>query len=215
MKNTEKPSRYLGALSLAAAAALALSACTPAGESADETTTPVEQETVASTPAEDTGSPTPAQSPSSDDDDNDDGDDQAVGEEKFEDVIKTAEAAVSGGKVIDYEYDPNDGAKTYEVDVVDGNNVRHELDIDADATTITEQEQDDTLDGDDLKEFQGAKIGIVDAVKAAREKAGADAVVDEVELEWENNKSVWEVKFKPDDGGTKVKVDAETGEVIS
>lgn len=210
MKNTEKPSRYLGALSLAAAAALALSACSSGNTPADDASTPAEQNTVTSTPAENTGSPTTEQSPT-----NGGGDDQSVGEEKFEDVIKTAEAAVSGGKVIDYEYDPKDGAKTYEVDVVDGNNTKHELDIDADATTITEQEQDDALDGDDLKEFQGAKIGIVEAVKAAREKAGADAVVDEVELEWENNKSVWEVKFKPDDSGTKVKVDAETGEVIS
>lgn len=216
MKNTEKPARYLGALSIAAAVALALSACSSNGSTADTDSTPADQGPVASTPAEKADTPVAQSSESATETQSATGDDdQAVGKDKFEDVIKTAEAAISGGKVIDYEYDPDDGPDTYEVDVVDGNNVKHELDIDEDATTVTNKEKDDTLSGDDLKEFKGAKVGIVDAVKGARGQAGVDSVVDEVELEWENNKSVWEVKFASADGDTEVKVDAGTGKLIS
>lgn len=213
MDNNAKSSRFVGALSLAAAAALALSACATDNNATESPSPTNDTASVAASPTETT---TDDQSPTTEDTQTATADDnQATGDDKFEDVIKVAEGEVSGSKAIDYEFDEGDGPDAYEIDVVDGNNVKHEIDIDVDGSTVTKNEQDDTLDGDDLKEFEGATVSIVDAVKAARSEAGASAVVDEVELEWEDNKSVWEVKFKDGTTETKVKVDAGSGDVIS
>ena len=211
-QNRKQP-RWVAALGLAAAGALALSACTTEAEtSADHSDDRPTQEQVEPTteadrePLDDDNEGT-EQDPGQDG--QGEGGDATAVEERFETVIQTAEEAVEG-HAIDYDMD-DDG---YEVDVIDSNNTKHELDISSDGTTVENQEEDGPLEDDDLTKWESATVPMVDAVANARNQGPDGAVVDEVELDEDDGSVYWEVTLTQNGNDTELRVDATTGDAV-
>ena len=131
------------------------------------------------------------------------------GDPVFSAAIATAEATVEGSRAIDYDVDEDDDKIEVQVVVDD---IEHELDLSADGSRVLSEEQDDTLDGDDLAEVREATVPITDAVAAALDQQ--PGTVEEVELDREDGVLRWEVEIRTDSGSTDVHVDATTGDII-
>ncbi|MDQ0208993.1 PepSY domain-containing protein [Alkalicoccobacillus murimartini] len=125
-----------------------------------------------------------------------------------QDAKKIAEDFI-GGKVTDIEKDTDDGVVYYEVEV-DLNGEDYDLDI------LEENGQIIDADGNLLRTdaSSSAAISQEDAEAAAKEAVSMDTVI-KTDLEIENGQYVYEVEFNVNGDGEDVKVNGETGEIIS
>ncbi|MBN6768097.1 PepSY domain-containing protein [Micrococcus luteus] len=108
--------------------------------------------------------------------------------------------------------DADDDDRTWEVDVVVGEEVK-ELDVTADGD-ITETDRES--DPEDVQKAKEAEVTAQQALDTARE--GRDGVtLDEMDLDDDNGTLHWEVGFDREDGsdGPEVEIDATSGEVLT
>lgn len=108
--------------------------------------------------------------------------------------------------------DADDDDRTWEVDVVVGEEVK-ELDVTADGD-ITETDRES--DPEDVQKAKEAEVTAQQALDTARE--GRDGVtLDEKDLDDDNGTLHWEVGFDREDGsdGPEVEIDATSGEVLT
>ena len=125
-----------------------------------------------------------------------------------QDAVAKAEDFL-GGVITDIEKDTDDGVVYYEVEVkLDG----QEFDLDI----LEESGQIIDVDGNLLgtDAANGAAINQEDAETAAKEAVHLDDVI-KTELEIENGQYVYEVEFNVNGEGEDVKVNGETGEILS
>lgn len=116
----------------------------------------------------------------------------------------------AGGIIVAVDADDDD--RTWEVDVVVGEEVK-ELDVTADGD-ITETDRES--DPEDVQKAKEAEVTAQQALDTARE--GRDGVtLDEMDLDDDNGTLHWEVGFDREDGsdGPEVEIDATSGEVLT
>ena len=116
----------------------------------------------------------------------------------------------AGGIIVAVDADDDD--RTWEVDVVVGEEVK-ELDVTADGD-ITETDRES--DPEDVQKAKEAEVTAQQALDTARE--GRDGVtLDEMDLDDDNGTLQWEVGFDREDGsdGPEVEIDATSGEVLT
>lgn len=121
-------------------------------------------------------------------------------------AIALAEAEVPGGRATELDWSDDD---SWEVEVIVGDR-KHEFDISADGTTITERDEDDA-DSDDVDRLASATVSLTEAIQTAM--AAVPGEFDDADLSTEDGVVVWEINLDdPDD--VEVYVDASSGEVI-
>lgn len=124
-------------------------------------------------------------------------------------AIGTAQSEV-GGEAIEIDFDDDN---EWEVKVVqDGQST--EVTLPADGGSVTEQDDPDSLDSDDQREFDAAQISLADALTTATEEHPGN--IDDAELETEDGTVVYKVDLYvgADNSELSVYVDAANGEII-
>lgn len=222
------------ALSLAAVAALGLSACAP--DDGEDTTEDagqaeeMEQQTEQATPTEDATAEDGAaaeteeataeeETPTEDATDEDTATDEATatdegtaeggsgGDHPVYQAVEAALAEYDGGVITHFE-DNTDDDGYVEVDVYDGE-TEWELEIDSESFEIIDTEEDG-IDGDDREEAEAVEIEISEAIQSAESEGGAEP--DEGELDTEDGTVVWQIEL---DNDTEVDIDVTNGEVVN
>lgn len=124
-------------------------------------------------------------------------------------AIATAESAANGTA---YEIDDEDDDQTWEVDVMVGER-SVEVKVSADGNTVVSQSDDDDDDADDRARLSRATVPLAQAIEIAlREVPGT---LDDVELDDEDGRDVWEVKIDtPDNDDVKVYVSITDGAIV-
>lgn len=123
-------------------------------------------------------------------------------------AIATA-AQTAGGTA--YELDDADDDGQWEVDVLVGDR-NHEITVAADGQTVLSREEDDA-DTEDRNRVQQAQITIEQAIEAALAEVPGN--LDDVELDDDNGRAVWEVTVDTSDmQDVEVYVDIVSGDVV-
>ncbi|GAA1171349.1 hypothetical protein [Nesterenkonia xinjiangensis] len=215
---TLSPATITG-LSVAALAALALTACGPDdtldtsgdGEPNSTVTIGTEDEDAAddaqgeadeTDPAEDADA-TAEEDPAEEDEPSASGEDHPL-----YGGLETVQAEYPDGVVFEVESDDD----RYEWHIsVDG--IERELHTEKASGEIVHTEDDDAPDSDDLREIDAIEIDIAEAFQTAEEHAGdpAGAFVDEAQLDTEGGDVVWDIEL---DNGREIAVDVTSAEVI-
>lgn len=171
-------SRKLTTAALALGAGLFLSAC---AETDDTATTQKDNETETATTQETGATETTATTEQ-------DGDAQ-TGDDPVFAAIDAALAAYSDGIVV--TVDREDDSETYDIDVVQGEQVL-ELEVGADGTVREDEREGD--DDDDVAKAQAATVTAADAIRQALEQH-PDGVLDEAELDEDDGVLRWEINL--------------------
>jgi uncharacterized membrane protein YkoI len=131
------------------------------------------------------------------------------------DVETAAETAL--GEVDGTIFSVDGDVEGWDVTVVTADGSEHEVDLSADATSVTrtrvEDAGDDPDDAAERERLLGVSVDHLAAMEAARGEV--QGTVTGVDLSEDNGTATWEVTFDeetPDE--TTVEVDAETGEVL-
>ncbi|MEU3847747.1 PepSY domain-containing protein [Micrococcus terreus] len=199
---TAKPLLFTGTGVLALAL---LTGCSTAAD--DPATTPTPEQATTSAPAEaesttpaadESGTPADEQQPN------------AGGNDPVFDAIAAVTAEHADGFIVSIDRDDRD--EHYEIDVVVGEQVL-DLKVGLDGT-ITEDEQDS--DDDDIQKAQQATVDAETALKRAFESRAEGLTVDDVELDEDDDRLVWEIDFDDADGkdSDEVVIDAQDGSVV-
>ncbi|WOO97796.1 PepSY domain-containing protein [Micrococcus terreus] len=199
---TAKPLLFTGTGVLALAL---LTGCSTAAD--DPATTPAPEQATTSAPAEaesttpatdESGTPADEQQPN------------AGGNDPVFDAIAAVTAEHGDGFIVSIDRDDRD--EHYEIDVVVGEQVL-DLKVGLDGT-ITEDEQDS--DDDDIQKAQQATVDAETALKRAFESRAEGLTVDDVELDEDDDRLVWEIDFDDADGkdSDEVVIDAQDGSVV-
>ncbi|MCT2089849.1 PepSY domain-containing protein [Micrococcus terreus] len=199
---TAKPLLFTGTGVLALAL---LTGCSTAAD--DPATTPAPEQATTSAPAEaesttpatdESGTPADEQQPN------------AGGNDPVFDAIAAVTAEHGDGFIVSIDRDDRD--EHYEIDVVVGEQVL-DLEVGLDGT-ITEDEQDS--DDDDIQKAQQATVDAETALKRAFESRAEGLTVDDVELDEDDDRLVWEIDFDDADGkdSDEVVIDAQDGSVV-
>ena len=199
---TAKPLLFTGTGVLALAL---LTGCSTAAD--DPATTPAPEQATTSAPAEaesttpatdESGTPADEQQPN------------AGGNDPVFDAIAAVTAEHADGFIVSIDRDDRD--ENYEIDVVVGEQVL-DLKVGLDGT-ITEDEQDS--DDDDIQKAQQATVDAETALKRAFESRAEGLTVDDVELDEDDDRLVWEIDFDDADGkdSDEVVIDAQDGSVV-
>lgn len=199
---TAKPLLFTGTGVLALAL---LTGCSTAAD--DPATTPAPEQATTSAPAEaesatpatdESGTPADEQQPN------------AGGNDPVFDAIAAVTAEHGDGFIVSIDRDDHD--EHYEIDVVVGEQVL-DLKVGLDGT-ITEDEQDS--DDDDIQKAQQATVDAETALKRAFESRAEGLTVDDVELDEDDDRLVWEIDFDDADGkdSDEVVIDAQDGSVV-
>lgn len=199
---TAKPLLFTGTGVLALAL---LTGCSTAAD--DPATTPAPEQATTSAPAEaesttpaadESGTPADEQQPN------------AGGNDPVFDAIAAVTAEHADGFIVSIDRDDRD--EHYEIDVVVGEQVL-DLKVGLDGT-ITEDEQDS--DDDDIQKAQQATVDAETALKRAFESRAEGLTVDDVELDEDDDRLVWEIDFDDADGkdSDEVVIDAQDGSVV-
>ncbi|MGO1193457.1 MAG: PepSY domain-containing protein [Nesterenkonia sp.] len=216
-------------LSVAAVAALGLSACSPddtedGGQAEDVQTQETSEETseeTDQTTAEATETVTEESTASEDAATTDDtaGDDTATadvtstadagsgGDHPVYQAVEAALAEYDGGVITQFE-DNTDDDGYVEVYVYDGE-TEQELEVDSESFEIINTEEDD-IDGDDREEAEAVEIEISEAIQTAESEGGAEPT--DGELDTEDGTVVWQIEL---DNDTEVYVDVTNGDVVT
>lgn len=198
---TAKPLLFTGTGVLALAL---LTGCSTAAD--DPATTPAPEQATTSAPAEaesttpatdESGTPADEQQPN------------AGGNDPVFDAIAVVTAEHGDGFIVSIDRDDRD--EHYEIDVVVGEQVL-DLKVGLDGT-ITEDEQDSD---DDIQKAQQATVDAETALKRAFESRAEGLTVDDVELDEDDDRLVWEIDFDDADGkdSDEVVIDAQDGSVV-
>lgn len=134
-------------------------------------------------------------------------------------VMTTNEEAVAAiksvgsaraGKIVGVERD--DRHQRWEVSVMDGNKVITML-VNYEGKIVDKQYKVETLDADEQRELTGTALPVEGFIVQNSPK---DAVLDEAELDYDNNRLVWELSYDnvQDQEVAKVTLDAATGDVL-
>ena len=199
---TAKPLLFTGTGVLALAL---LTGCSTAAD--DPATTPAPEQATTSAPAgaesttpaaDESGTPADEQQPN------------AGGNDPVFDAIAAVTAEHADGFIVSIDRDDRD--ENYEIDVVVGEQVL-DLKVGLDGT-ITEDEQDS--DDDDIQKAQQATVDAESALKRAFESRAEGLTVDDVELDEDDDRLVWEIDFDDADGkdSDEVVIDAQDGSVV-
>lgn len=199
---TAKPLLFTGTGVLALAL---LTGCSTAAD--DPATTPAPEQATTSAPAEaesttpaadESGTPADEQQPN------------AGGNDPVFDAIAAVTAEHADGFIVSIDRDDRD--EHYEIDVVVGEQVL-DLKVGLDGT-ITEDDQDS--DDDDIQKAQQATVDAETALKRAFESRAEGLTVDDVELDEDDDRLVWEIDFDDADGkdSDEVVIDAQDGSVV-
>ena len=199
---TAKPLLFTGTGVLALAL---LTGCSTAAD--DPATTPAPEQATTSAPAEaesttpatdESGTPADEQQPN------------AGGNDPVFDAIAAVTAEHGDGFIVSIDRDDRD--EHYEIDVVVGEQVL-DLKVGLDGT-ITEDEQDS--DDDDIQKAQQATVDAETALKRAFESRAEGLTVDDVELDEDDDRLVWEIDFDDADGkdSDEVVINAQDGSVV-
>ena len=199
---TAKPLLFTGTGVLALAL---LTGCSTAAD--DPATTPAPEQATTSAPAgaesttpaaDESGTPADEQQPN------------AGGNDPVFDAIAAVTAEHGDGFIVSIDRDDRD--EHYEIDVVVGEQVL-DLEVGLDGT-ITEDEQDS--DDDDIQKAQQATVDAETALKRAFESRAEGLTVDDVELDEDDDRLVWEIDFDDADGkdSDEVVIDAQDGSVV-
>lgn len=199
---TAKPLLFTGTGVLALAL---LTGCSTAAD--DPATTPAPEQATTSAPAEaesttpatdESGTPADEQQPN------------AGGNDPVFDAIAAVTAEHGDGFIVSIDRDDRD--EHYEIDVVVGEQAL-DLKVGLDGT-ITEDEQDS--DDDDIQKAQQATVDAETALKRAFESRAEGLTVDDVELDEDDDRLVWEIDFDDADGkdSDEVVIDAQDGSVV-
>lgn len=198
---TAKPLLFTGTGVLALAL---LTGCSTAAD--DPATTPAPEQATTSAPAEaesttpaadESGTPADEQQPN------------AGGNDPVFDAIAAVTAEHADGFIVSIDRDDRD--EHYEIDVVVGEQVL-DLKVGLDGT-ITEDDQDSD---DDIQKAQQATVDAEAALKRAFESRAEGLTVDDVELDEDDDRLVWEIDFDDADGkdSDEVVIDAQDGSVV-
>lgn len=186
-------------IALTAALAVGVSAC---GESDPA---PGDDATTTSSPAQ-TSDETSADQTSSDDATSETAPASSSGSDTWHAAIETAEQEADGTA---YEIDDQDDDGSWEIDVAEGS-TSTEVTVTADGTATVDDDTDD-LDDEDRAAIEAAKISLGDAITTALKQV--DGTLDDVELEEQGGRHVWQVTIDTTDrGGVEVDVDVESGQ---
>lgn len=199
---TAKPLLFTGTGVLALAL---LTGCSTAAD--DPATTPAPEQATTSAPAEaesttpaadESGTPADEQQPN------------AGGNDPVFDAIAAVTADHADGFIVSIDRDDRD--EHYEIDVVVGEQVL-DLKVGLDGA-VTEDEQDS--DDDDIQKAQQATVDAETALKRAFESRAEGLTVDDVELDEDDDRLVWEIDFDDADGkdSDEVVIDAQDGSVV-
>lgn len=195
---------------LLAAGALVLTGCSADGDQAE----PAADDPAASAPAEDTNQEGAqeggARSPVDDEASQTGG--AAVANDDAMAAMDTAAGAVDGGIVYKVDADDENGEPVWDIKVVAGEQ-KNEVTVTKEGAEILKQETDDA----DAEDTQRAEQATVDARTALQTAADANdgKVLDEMELDEENGTLVWDIKLGEGGDEVELKVDAESGDIIS
>lgn len=201
---TAKPLLFTGTGVLAL---VLLTGCSTAND--DPATTPAPEQATTSAPAASSptaeGTSTTETPPAEEEQRNDTADDPV-----FE-AITAVTTEHADGFIVSIDRDDRD--EHYEIDVVVGNEVL-DLKVALDGT-ITEDERDS--DDDDVQKAERATIDAETALKRAFEGRAGGLTVDDVELDEDNDRLVWEIDFDDTDGNDadEVAIDALDGSMVS
>lgn len=124
-------------------------------------------------------------------------------------AVKAVEAA-RAGKIVGIDRD--DRYQRWEVAVMDGNKVITML-VNYDGKIVDKQYKVETLDADDQRELTGTALPVEGLIAKHSPK---NAVLDEAELDYENNRLVWQLSYDnvQDEEVAEVTLDAATGDVL-
>jgi uncharacterized membrane protein YkoI len=127
-------------------------------------------------------------------------------------AVRTAEAAVPGGRAYDIESERAGGAPVWEVKVARGTSRADELEVRADGTAVVARRRAGV--DDDVRKLAEAEISLDRALAIAGGRAGG-AAFDEAEIDRSGGRAVWEAEFDRSGGGeVQVSVDARSGNVL-
>lgn len=132
------------------------------------------------------------------------------------DAIATALKNTSGDvSSVDFDTHDNGTRADYEIDII-ANDLKHEVKVDAATANIINVTQKN-LDADDQAEHQAlqqAKVSLEQALQVATDSMPG-SVATEVSFDVEQGVSMYEVKLAADNQKHEVKVDANTGSILS
>ena len=180
-----------------------LTGCSTAAE--DPATTPAPEQNTTSAPAE--SSPAAAEESTAPADDQQP---NATADDPVFDAITAVNTEHADGFIVSIDRDDRD--ENYEIDVVVGNEVL-DLKVGLDGA-ITEDERDS--DDDDVQKAEQATIDAETALKRAFEGRATGLTVDDVELDEDDDRLVWEIDFDDAVGNDadEVVIDAQDVSVV-
>ena len=191
-------------------AALAIAATAGCSGPDESTVSPPEPVTSASSPAPVPASPStaasPSTSPSTEPSDIDSNDAMVT-------AGRLAAKEVEGGTVVSIESE-RDG---WEVHVVTADGGEQELRINPSGTQVVAGPTDDRPDADDKaenKQFAGVDVDFAKAIEVTLEEV-SDGLINEISLDTDNRRVVWEADVSSDSQQRTVQIDASSGKVLS
>ena len=133
-------------------------------------------------------------------------------------AIEAAQAQIDGG-VLEAEIETEDGALIYEIDMVRDGEV-YEVTIDAQSGEVLSQSEEQLtgfLSGlfqqDELRAAEAAGDSLLQTLTTLEGAEGAQ--IEELTLEEEDGRMVYEVEFTEAAGAREIMIDAATGERLS
>lgn len=124
-------------------------------------------------------------------------------------AVKAVQAS-RAGKIVSVEREDSDAC--WKIKILDGNKVITVL-VDFEGKITDSQYKVETLDFDDQQEVTGMALPVESLIVKHSPK---DAILDEAELDFDDGRLVWELKYDDvqDKDVAKVKVDAASGDVV-
>lgn len=125
-------------------------------------------------------------------------------------AIATAVEAVPGSSAVELDYSKRN--QSWEVELINVSAV-HEVAVSPDGSKVLDHHPAGSADPEDSGDLKQANISMTEAVGTVLEEA--DGPVDEVSLDDEDGRPMWEIEIESPDGtSTELLVDGMTGELI-
>ncbi|WP_346845712.1 PepSY domain-containing protein [uncultured Rothia sp.] len=205
MKTAFFTSKFLTTLGLGATALLAFTACGSNNEPApDETTTVTASSSAEGSSASSSASKSSSASSS-------EAATKSTGDDAVFMAIDAIEKKYPNGAIISIDREDDD--TRYKFTVIDGEN---DIEVHVNQKNEITEEETERADSEDVQEVADSKIIARDALETAVGQADSQSV-DDVELNRDFGRLVWEIDFDQENGqdGQQVRVDATSGDVIS
>jgi uncharacterized membrane protein YkoI len=133
-----------------------------------------------------------------------------TGDSNGDAAVETAVAAVAGSAATEIDYSSD--RLGWEVELISGR-MEYELLVLADGSEVIDQRERGPADEEDRLAVQEATVPLAEAIDTAHQIVNGD--LEEASLEDEDEKPVWEVEIRAEDGSVnEVVIDAVSGEQI-